>query len=249
MNILVIPDTQVKPGVKTDHLDWASNYIRAMRPDVIVHMGDHFDMHSLSSYDQGKKAGEGARVTEDVQVGCQALDKLMGKWHNLRSYSPQLVFTKGNHEQRLQRYENDYPWLAGSLPDPVAYLARRGWEVVPFLQPKRIAGVAFSHFFPRTQRGTITASSQKSGAASAFAQIKANMVSCVAGHKQGLDSAIYNLDDRRLRGIIAGSFYLHDEPYMSCNNYWRGILHLHRVKNGDFTLNELDINYLKEHYG
>ena len=38
---VVIPDTQVKPGVPTDHLEWAGRYVAEKRPDVVVHLGDH----------------------------------------------------------------------------------------------------------------------------------------------------------------------------------------------------------------
>src|SRR4051812_29162536 len=37
---LVIPDCQVKPGVRTDHMDWIGNFIVEKKPDVIVNIGD-----------------------------------------------------------------------------------------------------------------------------------------------------------------------------------------------------------------
>ena len=48
LRIMVIPDTQVKPGVNTDHIAAAARYALKMRPDVICHIGDHWDMPSLS---------------------------------------------------------------------------------------------------------------------------------------------------------------------------------------------------------
>ena len=73
MNILLIPDTQVKPGVPIDHLHALSRFIVHRRPDAIVHIGDHWDMPSLSSYDFGKKAMEGRRVHEDIEAGNKAM--------------------------------------------------------------------------------------------------------------------------------------------------------------------------------
>ena len=66
----MIPDTQVKPGVNTDHLEWAGHYAVKMKPDVIVHIGDHWDMPSLSSYDKkGSRQMEGKRyVRTSTQV-------------------------------------------------------------------------------------------------------------------------------------------------------------------------------------
>ena len=48
MRHLVIPDTQCKPGHSFEHLEWAGQYAVKTKPDVIVHLGDHWDMPSLS---------------------------------------------------------------------------------------------------------------------------------------------------------------------------------------------------------
>src|SRR6056297_2298896 len=74
---MVIPDTQVKPGDSTEHLGWAGKYAVATKPDVIVHIGDHWDMPSLSSYDKGKKSFEGRRYTADIDAGNAAMDVFM----------------------------------------------------------------------------------------------------------------------------------------------------------------------------
>ena len=55
MKICVIPDCQIKEGVPTEHLEWAGQYIADKKPDVIVNIGDFWDMPSLSSYDKGRK--------------------------------------------------------------------------------------------------------------------------------------------------------------------------------------------------
>ena len=57
MKHMVIPDTQCKPGVPMEHLTWAGQYAVEQKPDVIIHIGDHWDMPSLSSYDKGKGSG------------------------------------------------------------------------------------------------------------------------------------------------------------------------------------------------
>ena len=42
--IVVIPDTQVRPGDPTDHFDWIGAAIKDYEPDIVVHLGDHWDM-------------------------------------------------------------------------------------------------------------------------------------------------------------------------------------------------------------
>lgn len=245
---LVIPDIQAKPGQKLKHLFWLKRFIAKKRPDCIVCLGDLWDMPSLSSYDKGKKAAEGKRLVADVNIGCEAAQLITP---NIRGYNPKLIFTEGNHEERIKRYENDYPELEGALFNPVDYMAGLGWDAYPFLQVATWRGISFSHFFPRTSTGTTSAASQRNGASSALNMIRANMTTCIAGHKQGLDSAIFTLQNRRVRGIIAGSFYTHNESYHSAqgNNYWRGVLVLNNVNNGDFDLTEVSLNYLKREYG
>ena len=73
---LIIPDTQAKPGVPMDHLGWIGEYIVERKPDVIVHLGDHADMPSLSSYDVGKRVFEGRRYVADIEAANAAFDVL-----------------------------------------------------------------------------------------------------------------------------------------------------------------------------
>jgi hypothetical protein len=77
MKHLIIPDTQVKPNTPIDHLNWAGQYAVKMRPDVIVMIGDHWDMESLSSYDKGKKSFEGRRYTKDIEAGIVGMEAFL----------------------------------------------------------------------------------------------------------------------------------------------------------------------------
>ncbi len=73
MKHLVIPDCQVKPGQSVKYLENIGRYIVEKLPEVIVCIGDFADMPSLSSYDQGKKAGEGARYENDINAAREAM--------------------------------------------------------------------------------------------------------------------------------------------------------------------------------
>ena len=60
--IMVIPDTQIRPGDDFAFLDAIGRYAVEMKPDIIVHLGDFADMPSLSSHDKaGSKSMEGQR--------------------------------------------------------------------------------------------------------------------------------------------------------------------------------------------
>ena len=109
---LVIPDTQVKPDMPVDHLYWAGRYAAATKPDVIIHLGDHWDMPSLSSYDVGKKSFEGRRYVNDIEAGKHAMWAFMHpildeqrrlRLNKKKTWNPRMVFLLGNHEQRIER--------------------------------------------------------------------------------------------------------------------------------------------------
>lgn len=246
MKIIVIPDTQVKPGVKTDHLEWAGKYIAEKEPDVVIHLGDHWDMPSLSSYDKGTGSAEGRRVARDIAAGNDALELLTDS--GAGASGARLVILRGNHEQRIERYVNSNAELEGSIGYHQFNDVSLGWEPVPFLQPIELGGVAFAHYFPRGSDGNV--GQTKRGAPSARAQLLREMQSCVAGHRQGLDLAVHTNGKRTLRSIIAGSFYQHSEGYLSPqgNHHWRGILMLCDVKQGNFNLVEVSLDFLRRKY-
>lgn len=249
-NHLLIPDLQVKPGVRTVHLDWIGRFIKAKRPDVIIQIGDWADMASLSSYDFGKRAAEGKRLDKDFAAFTESVQRLEQHYAKIRNYKPRKIFCEGNHEQRIRRYENDYPHLAGSLPRPMDFLAERGWECHPFLRVAWVDKIAYSHFFAKTSSGTTSFGSSRNGASSAKSQLKNNMVSCVAGHRQGFDVAYYDALDGRKFSVIAGSCYLHGEGYRGPQGQdeWRGIVHIHGVSSKAPTVEPVSLDFLKERY-
>lgn len=250
---LIIPDTQVKPGVAIDHLRWLGRYIVKKQPDVIVCIGDFADMESLSSYDIGKKSFEGRRYTKDIQSVHQGMTELLTPlWeynerqrrNSKKQYRPRMVLTLGNHENRINRAINDDPKIEGLLSTDDLKYAEFGWEVIPFLEVITVDGVAYSHYFASGAMGR--------PASTANAQLNRTHVSCVAGHQQGLQIATgKRADGTLLTSIIAGSFYLHDESYASPqgNKHWRGALMLHNVEDGSFDLNLLPMQYLQSKYG
>ena len=85
-----------------------------------------------------------------------------------------------------------------------------------------VFGVTFVHYCPLNAQGRV--GSSKFGAPSALAQARRMMRSTVCGHRQGLDVATVETPGRRIRGVIAGSFYQHSERYLTPmgNSHWQG---------------------------
>jgi hypothetical protein len=244
--VLVIPDTQVKEGIPTQHLKWISNYAVAKQPDAIIHLGDHWDMPSLSSYDVGKKSFEGKRYKKDILAGNAGMSLLTSsikeynekaKKHKEKQYRPKMWYLDGNHDQRIARAVNDDPKLDGTIGLEDRDLT--GWERVPFLEPLIVNDVVFCHYLTSGVMGRpIT---------TAGALLNKRHQSCVVGHQQGRQVATAaKADGTQLTAIIAGSAYLHDEEYMGIqgNKHWRGVVMLHELQNGSFDESFISLNFL-----
>lgn len=252
MRHLVIPDVQFRPGDNTKFLRAIGNYIVSKRPDVVVCIGDFADMPSLSSYDIGKKSFEGRRYRDDIQATHVAMEALLGplKEYNAKMrktkhalYTPQLVLTLGNHEERILRATNNDPKLDGTIGIEDLKYREFGWDVHPFLQPVIIDGVAYCHYFVTGVAGR--------PAATAAAQLRKANMSCIAGHQQGRQVAYASkATGETITSIIAGSCYEHDEDYLGVqgNKHWRGIIVLNEVNNGSFDEMFVSLNYLNENY-
>ena len=239
------------------HLSWIGRYIVEKQPDVVVHLGDHWDMPSLSSYDAGKKSFEGRRYVNDVHAGNVGLDALMApierynderRRYKEKLYKPRLVMLRGNHEARIERAIESDPKLDGLLGYHDFNDVVHGWETVPFLQPIIIDGVTYVHFSVLNANGDVMAS--KYGQANARTQLNREMRTIVTGHKQGLDIANRPAHGRLYWSIICGSAYLHDEKYLTPqgNHYWRGVIMLNDVRGGEFEPMPLTLQYLCRRY-
>jgi hypothetical protein len=252
MRILCIPDTQCKPDVSMEHLTWAGKAIVDYKPDVVVHLGDHWDFPSLSSHDKaGSKYFEGKRYLADVEAGNKGMELLLAplkaaqkaqKDSKHKVYKPYLVFLMGNHENRLSRAVQNNPMLEGLMT--YDHLNTKDWEVHSFLEPVFINGIGFSHYFPSGAMGRPTGSAQQ--------LITKLHQSVVCGHQQGRQVAYgKRADGKPITAIIAGSYYLHDEDYMDSlsNKHWRGLVVLNEVKDGTSDEMFLSVEYLGRKYG
>lgn len=242
----LIPDTQVKPGEPQDHMAWIGAAIRDYAPDVLIHLGDHWDFQSLSTWSAvGSKDKEGLRLSEDIEAGNIALESLNKA---MRGFTPKKkLILRGNHEHRLTRYIEAQPVLDGALGFDALNDRELGWTPVPYFagspQAIEIDGVAYAHYFanPNTGKpiaGTINNRLSKIG------------TSFVQGHVQGLLQGNVQYATGQIRhGIVAGSCYLADESYKGmANAHWRGVVILNEVRNGTFCEMPLSLDYLCRRY-
>lgn len=251
---VVIGDTQIKPGVDDRHMTWIGNYIPeqlAGRPTTIVHVGDHYDMPSLSSYDRGKKSMENRRYLADIKAGNKAfslLNEPLKKYNEGRKeedqWWPERHFLLGNHENRIERAIEADATLEGVMSYDDFNLKEWGWTVHPFLEIFERDGVSYSHYFYNPNTG------RPYGGENLETRLKTIGHSFVMGHQQGLKMAMRHVGKTRHHGLVNGSCYLHDENYLGPqgNAYWRGIVILHQVENGQYDPMAVSLDYLCRRY-
>lgn len=240
----IIPDRQAKPGVPLDHNKWLGQAIAEYKPDVLIDLGDNADFPSVSTHSHpGSLEKEGQRLLRDIEAAKEA-DRIMfdamGKWRPKR-----MVRLRGNHENRLDRYLQSNPVLEGIIG--LHLLDDGDWEVVPFRNGAPgvvvIDGVHYAHYFANPNTGKPiggTATYKLAAIGAPFAQ----------GHVQGYDIGTRQYATGKvIRGIVAGSYYLHDEPYKGqANTHDRCCVVLNEVNNGRFSEMPLTIDYLCRKY-
>ena len=155
MDVLIVPDAHARKGVSNRRFTWLGRLIVDVKPDVVICLGDLFDMESLSSYDGSALTGntrpklsfEGRSYLDDIAAGADALDRVQTVLARAAKSRPRRVFVLGNHENRIERAVSNVRELSGTLSTRDLQLERYGWEPHAFLEPVDIAGFVVQHYF------------------------------------------------------------------------------------------------------
>jgi len=253
---LFIPDVHCKPETDKTYLQAIGNLIVDMQPDVVVHIGDHWDMASLSSYeDRGSAYFHDKTYAADVEAGIEGMKQLLGplrKYQQRRTinkkkkYDPRLVFCLGNHEHRIARAVHKDPRLQGTVGYHSLELDKFGWETHDFLDIVEIDGILYSHYFvnplsltKNPLSGNIENRLQKVG--QSFSQ----------GHQQVYQHGmIHDALGRAKLGLVWGTCYQHNEDYLGPqgNARFDGVMLKNEVREGFYCGMPLSLQYLKEKY-
>ena len=250
-----IPDLQCKSEVDLFYCSWIGHDIALKRPDVIVNIGDHADMPSLSYYDKGTKRAEGKRVYLDIESSLEGMNRLLKPIWDIQQqelsefgeirYKPRMILTMGNHEERIVRHVEACPELFGFLSLESLRYDEFGWEVYPFLEPAMANGVAYCHYFAnplsgRPWGGTIMNVMKNVGE------------SFTMGHVQKFDMYMRYLpaSGRRQIGMVCGAAYPHDEHYKGPqgNHHFRGTVTKTNVEQGGYDFQITSLDTLKQNY-
>lgn len=217
---LVIPDAHAEPDEDPARFVWLGRLIADLRPDVVVCLGDFADMPSLSSYDRGKRGFEGRRYVKDIESANEALRLIHAQFP--KDYAPELAYTGGNHEARIDRAANDAAEFEGLVSTSDLDFARRGWRVTPYMESTEIDGVQYSHCVPSGVMNRPIG-----GEHQANALVRKRLVSTTVGHSHTMDYAVRtDGTGRKVHGLVAGCYFEAHHGYAGAANamYWRGVV-------------------------
>lgn len=253
---LIIGDPHSDPKRDNRRFDWLGNLILEEGPDLVLCTGDFAELHSLSSYDKGKKSGEGSLYKDDVDACLDALyriSKPIGDYNikrrlNKKSSRPKVPWYMlgGNHEDRIRRAVNDAPNLHGTVSLKDLCYAGYGWNYIPFLEEIVIEQTVCCHYFPTGVSGAPI-----SGFSIASNAVLKNLASSICGHSHLLDfsvshSSVYG----RINGLCAGC-YVEEKTFdfATYKYWWSGLCILHDWTEGRFDLETIEISRVRSLYG
>ena len=250
---LIVPDSHAHPDYNNNRFEWLGKLIHDIKPDVVVNIGDHADLASLSSYDKGKASFNGRNYAKDIESALDAHEKTWYYVSKAKKKKPFSVILEGNHEHRIKRVLDMEPHLEGERFG----ISFKNLEFETFYHQVveyngstpgviRIDGIDYSHYFPSGISGRPLQSIHH-----AFDLTRKRFTSSTCGHSHLFDYHIArdSSGDTR-RGLVAGVFQDYKNTWAgSAANHWEpGVVIKRNVDNGSYDLQHVSLEALKKEY-
>lgn len=248
---LIIPDPHAHPEHDNDRADWIGELIVDLKPDVLVNLGDMWDMSSMASYDKGRKSFQGRTFKKDIEAGLEFDDRMWAPIRRAKKKRPYSIFIEGNHEYRLKRAIDLQPELEGVISFDDFDLRRNYDEIVEYTGGTpgitEIDGITYCHYAVSGVMGRPIG-----GEHPAYSLLSKQFKSVTQGHIHVFNHCTRTtIDGRRIHGLVAGVYQDYDSSWAGeINKLWsRGVVIKRDVHEGDYDLEWISIRRLKEAYG
>ena len=244
---LVIPDSHAIYGENLRRYTWLGRLIADIKPDVVIDIGDWFDMESLCSYDKGTKGFEGRRYWKDIEAGVEAQDRLYRVLRKQKKKLPRFIRTLGNHEERINRAIDSDPVLEGTISVNDLQSKKYKWEVYPFLEPADVDGIIYQHYFTSGVMGRPIG-----GVNPARSLLLKQMASSTQGHSHLFDySIVSDARGKHIHGCVVGCYFESNHSWAGPANslYNRGVVVKRNVENGSYDLQHISLESIRKEYG
>jgi hypothetical protein len=253
LEIAVIPDLHIHGHSDESIPRLLARWLDGYRPDVVVNLGDHWDMPSLAFQTQGQHSSAiGPTFRQDVDAGIRANGVIWASFQKSKArWNCRRIILEGNHENRMTRHtEEPENWaLKGTLDYSILQADRFYDEVVRYVGSTpgiiTVGGVSFRHY-------AVNGLARSLNSVHLGAQLNAKtLTSTVVGHSHMLSYArAVSSDGRVLHGLSAGCCIgekdFHAYAGVGQQAWARGVCCLHGVANGDYSLEWVSLKRLRE---
>lgn len=148
VRVLVIGDLHQDPRHphRMQVLTWIARYASEHRFDHVIQIGDWSTWDSVNFHDRNDTLG--ARFKPSIKADMENLQQSLQAFRNgmAADYKPRLSIVLGNHENRLERFENANPEAQDTFTRERDQLfLQYGWKTRPYGELFYVQGVAFTH--------------------------------------------------------------------------------------------------------
>lgn len=248
---LVIPDPHAHPDHKNDRADWLGKLIVDLKPDVVVNLGDMWDLPSFSGYDKGKKSFQGRSYRKDLDAGLEFDERLWAPTKKAKKKRPFRVFIEGNHEERMKRALELTPELEGTIGFKDFELDKNYDEIIQYKGQTpgiiEIDGIIYCHYSVSGVMGRPVG-----GEHPAYSLLTKQFKSVTCGHIHVFDHCVRtDASGNRVNGLVAGVYQDYESEWAGeVNKLWsRGVVVKRNVYQGNYDLQWISIEALKREYG
>lgn len=221
-----------------------------LRPDVVINLGDQWDLSSLSGYDKGKRSFIGKSYARDLEAGLEFSERLWEPVRSTKKRLPHRIYIEGNHEHRIEKALDLSPEMVGTIDFSDFELDRYYDEVIRYKGSTpgsvEVDGITYSHYFISGVMGRPIG-----GEHPAYSLGVKLGSSVTAGHLHTLD---YNVrtDVKGLKrhSLVAGCFFDYESDWAGAANdlYWRGVVFKRNVENGQYDPEFISLDQLRKEY-
>ena len=143
--VIAIGDTHDQPGMPKDRFRWIARHCAEIIPNRIVQIGDFASWDSVSTHDAPGSVNHSMRPS--FKIDMESCEEAMCIFYKeIKDLNIPMELTAGNHEERIQRFENKNAETVGTLYTQFEELcARYRWRLHPYGQWLFIDGVGFTH--------------------------------------------------------------------------------------------------------
>ena len=249
--VLVIGDLHQDPRHphRMEVLAWAARFGSDRKVSRVVQVGDWGTFDGASFHDKNDTLRARLKPTIKQDLDNQKESLATFQANKPADWNPKLDITLGNHENRINRFENANPETAGMFSNELeTNFAQFGWQTRPYGEVMFVQGVGISH---HPTNGAGRAFGGKTGP-----QRAANELTCsfISGHthafqhytsgKIGLVSGV----DVMEVGCALPWGEIEEYAQMSINNWWWGLVIVDLLGGRIIGCEKVDMMAIRDRY-